>query len=391
MESIGLPAGLPGGEGEHREVLAPAVDGVVHIAGGHDRTAVEGDAHAGVKAGVPAGGAGGSGDIAAVDHQPAVGVDAVTLPGLAGDPDVQAAAVDGGDGHVVLIGVDAVVAGGDVDGAAVDGEMELRVQALVVGGDVQHTGAGLAAVHIHAHLGVEGAVILVELLAVHHFCAVLTEFHGVRVVDPGHVGAGDVVDGAVGDENVGAGGGGVHGLGGGVLVIAAALIDVVEDHRRGHAAGDVHAVQDQRHHRRWVLLRVLSQVHGDLPGGEGAAEDVSTGLGDVDHCVGRRLVGGVGVGLGALAVGEVAARLIADDVMGGIDGGRLVVGDRLTVHGDAVVRQDDGDGFRKFLPGRVLALGAAAGEGGRGHCQAQKKGTDSFHHNWVLSIKMGPV
>src|SRR5699024_5750520 len=127
----------------------------------HHHAAIDGDAGAGVDARVPAVGAGGRCDIAAVDHQIAVGVDAVPLPGFAGDLDVQTSAVDGGDGHIILIGVDAVVAGGDIDGAAVDGEMEFRVQAIVVGGDVQHAGAILAAVHVHAHLGVEGAVVLV--------------------------------------------------------------------------------------------------------------------------------------------------------------------------------------------------------------------------------------
>lgn len=56
---------------------------------------------------------------------------------------VHGTAVDSGDGYIVLIGVDAVIAGGDVDGAAVDGEVQLRVQPLIVGGDVQHTSAGL--------------------------------------------------------------------------------------------------------------------------------------------------------------------------------------------------------------------------------------------------------
>ena len=42
---------------------------------------------------------------------------------------------------------------------------------------------------------------------------------------------------------------------------------------------------------------------------------------DVDHRVGLRLFGGVFVGLRALAVGEVAAGFIADNVMVRVDGG----------------------------------------------------------------------
>ena len=294
---------------------------VIHIAGGRYCAAVDGDAHGGVDTRVPAVGAGRGGDGAAVDYQPAVGVDAVAFAGLAGDLNVHGTAVDSGDGYIVLIGVDAVIAGGDVDGAAVDGEVQLRVQPLIVGGDVQHTSAGLTPVHIHGHFGVKRAVVFVELLAVLHGHSVLAEHHAVRVVDPGHIGAGDVVDSTVSNQHVGTGGGGVHGLRGGVLVCAAALIDVIENHRRGHSAGDVHAVQDQRHHCRRVVLRVLPQVHSDLSCGQGAAEGVGAGLCDVDHRVGLRLFGGMRVGLRALAVGEVAAGLIADNVMGRVDGG----------------------------------------------------------------------
>lgn len=133
--------------------------------------------------------------------------------------------------------------------------MELGVQALVLTGDVQHAVAlGLPA-DVHGHLGVEGPVVLVELLG------------GALLINTGHVRAGDVVHAAVGQDDVGSGGGGVHSGGGDIVVrllvvigdeVGVALIDVVEDHRRGHGAGDVHPVQDERDHRGGVGLGVIA-------------------------------------------------------------------------------------------------------------------------------------
>ena len=230
--------------------------------------------------------------------------------------------------------------------------MQLTVQALVLRLDIQDAAAHFPAGDVHGHLGVEGAVVLVELLGVRDLGAVLAEGDGFRFVDLGDIGAGDGVLRAVGDDDVGSGGGGIHLIGGlvalgAVLIVVhpggVALIDPVEDHRRGHGAGDVHAVEVEGHHGAGVGLGVLPQVHGDLPGGEGAAEDVGAGLGDVDHGMGGGLLRRVGVGLTARAVGEVLAVLVVDDIVGGVDGGGLVLRHGGAVHGDAVIREGDGD------------------------------------------------
>ena len=229
-------------EGKHHIVLAAVLNAVIHVAGGRHSAAVDRNAHVGVDAGIPADGAGCGGDSAAVDDQPAVGIDAVALAGTAVHPDIQAAAVDGGDGHAVLVGVDAVVSREDIDIAAVDGQVQLTVQSLVLREDVQNAGACRSPVHIHGHFGVKGAIIFVELFAVRHGCPILVEHHAVRLVDAGHIGAGDVIRRAVGDDDIGAGGGGIHLFHGGLRVGGAALIDVVEDDGGRHGAGDVRAV-----------------------------------------------------------------------------------------------------------------------------------------------------
>ena len=79
-------------------------------------------------------------DCAAVDDDVTVGVDAVPLFSQAG-VDMQPTAVDGGDGYVVLVGVDTVVLGLDVNLPAVDGQVKFAVQSLVFRRDGQSTGA----------------------------------------------------------------------------------------------------------------------------------------------------------------------------------------------------------------------------------------------------------
>ena len=263
---------------------------------------------------------------------------------------IQGAAVDGGDGHAVLAGVDAVVSGQDVDIAAIDGQVQFRIQALVLRRDVQHAGTQGAAVHIHGHLGIQGAVVLVELLGLFHRRAVIVQGHGLRLVDLGHIGAGDAVFRAVGDDDVGSRRCGVHGLTGCFRIVGTALIDPVENDGRGHGAGDVHTVQNQCHHGVRIGLCVLPQVHGHLSRREGAAEGIGAGFGDVDHRVGIGLLLAVGVRFGTSAIGEVLAVLVVYDIPGSIHRRRLIRGHRLAVHRDAAVRKHDLRQIRQGLP-----------------------------------------
>ena len=55
----------------------------------------------------------------AVDHQPSVGVNAVALAGGTVDNNMQGTAVDCGHRNTVFIGIDTVIAGPDIDIAAV--------------------------------------------------------------------------------------------------------------------------------------------------------------------------------------------------------------------------------------------------------------------------------
>ena len=198
-----------------------------------------------------------------------------------------------------------------------------------------------------------------ELLAVGDLGAVLAEGDGL--VDLGDIGTGDVVDAAVRNDQVRAGGGGVHLPGGGLCVVGAALIDPVEEDSGRHGAGDVYAVQDQRHHCVRVLLRSLPQVHGDLPRGEGAADGVGAGFGDVHHGVGVCLGLAVGVAGGAGAIGEVLALQVEDDVVCDVHGVSLVGGRRRAVHGDAAVGEGDDRGALRRLRPRLRR-----GHGGKG-------------------------
>ena len=111
-------AGLHPGKLEIHGNLAGITFGPVHgRTQGNDGAAVDEGAQVTVQAGI--GGRICAGNhISAVDDQIAVGVDTVALfPKARGN--MEAAAVDGGDGDPILIGVDAVVAGTDADITAV--------------------------------------------------------------------------------------------------------------------------------------------------------------------------------------------------------------------------------------------------------------------------------
>ena len=141
---------MRGGELQVHRDLAGVALGPVH--GGtqrHDGATVDIRAHVGVQARVGAG-VGHRDDRAAVDDEEAVRVDAVALVAQAGH-DVERAGVDCGDGNTVLVSVDTVVLRDDGDVAAVEREVQLRVEALVVGRDVEYARAVLLAFDVHGH------------------------------------------------------------------------------------------------------------------------------------------------------------------------------------------------------------------------------------------------
>ena len=197
---------------------------------------------------------------------------------------------------------------------------------------------------------------------------------------------------AVGQNDVGPGRGGVHGGAGGFHVGAAALVDAVEDDGRGHGAGNVHPVQNQGDHRPGVGRRVPAEIDGELPGGEHTGHPVVPGLGDGDHRVGRRLLGGVGVRLAARPVGLVVTVLVVDDVRPGVDGGGGVGGDRRAVHGAAPVREEQGGFVRRLRGlrgggggGRARTALGAAGGAAQGHgCREQQGGNLLYGHKRTL-------
>ena len=114
--------------------------------------------------------------------------------------------------------------------------MQLAVQALIFRLNVQRAAAG----DIHRHFGIEGRIVLVQLLGILHLGAVIAELHGVGLVDARHIGAGHKILRPLGQQHIGARAGGVHILFG--IVLIAALIHIVKNDRRCHSAGDIHPV-----------------------------------------------------------------------------------------------------------------------------------------------------
>ncbi len=306
----GIGAVLIGGKLEIHGDLVRIAFGPVHGgAEGDDQTAVDIGAQVRVQTGI--GGGIGRGDHnAAVNYQIAVGVDTIALRAKTGD-DMDDAAVDGGNGNAVLIGVDAIIHGTDVDGAAIDGQVKLRIQTLVFGGQVQRAGAE----HVHGHIGIESAVLLPQLL-----------FAGLVLVDSGNVGA---EDGILALQNqIGTGSGGIdRGRSGIRGPVAVAFVNIQEQNGGGNGAGDVRIVQNQLHYGGFIVTGILAKINPKLTGRQRSADTVGTGGGDIHNGMGGGLFGGVLILSGSLTVGIAAVVgipvLVIDNIPGGKDGVRF--------------------------------------------------------------------
>ena len=350
---------------EHRIVLLAFADAVQHVAGGEYETTVDVDAAIGINARVAAGGAALGIDAAAVDDQIAIGINAVTLAGLACYHNIQRAAVDGGDGNVIFVGVDAVVAGADFDITAVDGQMQLGIQPLVGGIDIQVAVCKCAVANVHGHSGIHGAVIFMQLLGIQNLCAVFIEHHRVRLVDLSNIAAAYGASCSVGEDDVGTGLGGVYiGTGQGFR-LAAAFVNIVENDGGGDGAGDGRVHQHQIYFCAGIFVGFFAQIHGDLALAELAAEDVLAGLRDMHHGVGGGLLGAVGIGFSTFAVGKVVTGFVVNNVIGDIHGLGAVGGSCNAVHGDAAVTQDD-IGALVFFLRRQNAATEECGDHGHG-------------------------
>ena len=288
-------------------------------------------------------------------------------PGLVSDLRL----IDGGDGHAVLVGVDAVIAREDVDIAAVDGQVQLRIEPLILRKDVESAFTA----YIHGHFGVHRAVILVELLGILHLSAILIQHHRLGLIDTGNIRPVDGVGAALGENNICTRSRGVHILRG--IIAVAALVDMVEHNGGGNRAGDVHSIENQRHHGVGVSFRLVPQIHGDLSAGECTAETVCARLCNMHHRVFCRLGGAVGISRLPLTVGEVVAFFIINNVPIRVDGTFL-----RTLYGHAIVAEDDGRGIG------VGVRGGTCTAGGKGHqkCQNKDKCRQFFHRATLLFL-----
>ena len=102
--------------------------------------------------------------------------------------------------------------------SAVDRQVQLRIQTLVVRHDLQRTRSGLAAADVHGHLGVQRTIVLMEFLGLLHRRTVRIQRYALRLVDFRHMRACDAVFRTVCNHNVRAGGGGIHRLRGGLHI-----------------------------------------------------------------------------------------------------------------------------------------------------------------------------
>ena len=201
--------------------------------------------------------------------------------------------------------------------------MQLRIQAFFIATDVQDTIAFLSSVHLHRHLGIEGTVVLRQLLL------------AFRVfVDARHMRTGDVVHASIRQDYSGAGSRCVHFRGGRIAYFLAFLgavighpglitfIYVVENHCRGHRTGNVCIVQNQGHDSLRIGLCFLSKINGHLPCREFSGQAIRPCRVDVQHGVRCCFLGAMFLRIFTFAVRVAAligiAVLIIQDVVGNI-------------------------------------------------------------------------
>ena len=275
----------------HEQLGGVRLNGVIHVARADDHATVDGGAHIGVDAAVLAGGVGQVDGRAAVEDDPAVGVDAIALAARrCTHGGIHIAVVHGQHAHAVLRDVEGIIAGGNVEHAAVDRHVPvLDLHALVIRLD----GQASRALKAQGHQGADRAVQL-----------------GIGFLDTHGVAAGDAVLAALCQLD-----------GHAVFARRAGIAGAVHRNGRGGAAGDIHAVQDQADVVRFT------RTHGDLHIRRRAAQAVHATRRNGHHAVGeaRQLRRHIAVGFHHM--GQVHRR------------GRILR-NGLTIHGDRLAQDD---------------------------------------------------
>ena len=384
LENQRLAANALGGKGKRRIGGIAACNAVQHIAARQHGAAVEINAHIGVDTRIHAGGTPLCNHGAAIDDQPAVGVDAVPFTCAAINQNGQTAAVDSGYGNTVLIGIDAVIAADDVHIAAVQSQMHFAVQTFIFSPNVQAARIVVTAVHVQGHFGIECTVILVKFLAVDDLGTVLGKYNGL--VNTCHIGAADMVIGIVGNDHLCPRLGGIHILGG--IVGIAALIDIIENHCGSYGTGDIRTAENQRDYRIGILLRIVTQIHSHLTAAELARQQIVTGLGDGDHQMLGSLLGGMGIVFVALTVSKVLAFLVVHNVVRQGDTRRSlrhIIG-QLNMH-RIPVTLGNGNGFLRHLLVFIgIGIRSAAGRKAHEHHSRHQNRKHSFHWSNLLDF-----
>ena len=308
----------------HEQLGGVCLNGIVHVACADDHAAVDGGAHIGVDAAVLAGGVGQVDGRAAVEDDPAVGVDAVALAARrCTHGGIHIAVVHGQHAHAILGDVEGIIAGGNVEHAAVDRHVAvLDLHALVV----RLNGQAARALKAQGHQGADRTVQL-----------------GIGFLDTHSVTAGDEVLAALRQLD-----------GHAVFTRRAGITSAVHRNGRGGAAGDLHAVQDQADVVRFT------RTHGDLHIRRRAAQAVYAARRNGHHAVGKARQLRRHVAVGFHHMGQVYRR------------GR-VLRNGLAIHGDRLAQDDQ----------RLLRL--LCRREGQQQAEGQQRCKQFLHTRFILS------
>ena len=345
----GFAAGLLLRKVKHSIILSANLNLIQHMASCDYCSAIDVDTHIGVNTGIGTIGASCSNHCTAIDHQPAVRIDTITFAGFSCDLNGQLTTIDSSNGNTIFVGIDTVITGLDANVTAIDGKMHFAVKTFVFSLYVQHAGVFLAAKDIHRPLGIECTIVLVQLVRILNLGLIVIQNNGIRLIDFFHIGAVHGIDCSVGNDHIGTGSGGVHILRCLFRIIVSALIDIIEDHRRGNFTGDIHAIQNQRYHSVGVFLGIVPQVYCDLSKGQLTAQAINSGFCNMHHSMCSCLIRRMGILFTALTVSKVLAGLVVNNIVSCIDRSGSIGTNCSSVHGNATIAQND---LRRIVNGR---------------------------------------
>ena len=173
LHSISTAAGLIFCKGKQHIALLPACNSVHHISRRNDISAIDINTPIRVNTCISASAAGCCNHCTTINHQPAIRVDTITLPSASIHKKLYFTIINRRYRNTVFIGVNPIIAGGNMDSASINGQVHFRIQSFIFCLNIQHPITLFFPIYIHGHLRIKGSIIFMKLFIVNHLCSIL--------------------------------------------------------------------------------------------------------------------------------------------------------------------------------------------------------------------------